>query len=141
MIRLLLFLALTYGAACAQDPTIDHYIAAIAGVETGVRYMGVGDIRGKWSVGQDGEVSPWQLSPAVLADLNVKNKSRRIHSDPVLAESIVRQWLARLHSRYGRWEDVLGAYHRGHGARRGGAAADYADRVINLAHRLASERQ
>lgn len=121
--------------------TLDHIVASVASVETGVRYVGFGEVRGKWSVGSAGEVSPWQLSGDVLRDLGVARKSGKINRDVAYAESLARGWLTTLYGRYGEWGAALQAYHRGHGGRGSVSARDYASRVIALAQRIASEEQ
>lgn len=104
-------------------------LRGIAQVETGTVYHGVGDVRGTWSRGAIGEASPWQLSPAVLRDLRAYDRRHRVHADVVLAESLTRAWLLRLHRATGSWDSAVAAYHAGLGRRSHAFALDYAQRV------------
>lgn len=117
---------------CAQEVP-DRIVAAIAEVETGTKWHSVGDVRGTWARGDIGEVSPWQISPAVLRDLKAYDRRSRVHADPILAESLVRLWLSRLYVATGSWSQAVAAYHAGLGGRHRGYARDYADRVLSLA--------
>ncbi len=122
--------------AMAQGVEVpDRVIAAIAQVETGTEWRGIGDVRGSWNRGDIGEVSPWQISPAVLRDLNAYDRRFRVHADPVLAESLVRLWLGRLYERTGCWSQACAAYHAGLAGRHRGYARDYAARVLAIANR------
>lgn len=131
MLRVLIA-AILSGVSYAQEITIDQIVKAVAQVETGVRWIDTGRIVGRWSVGDAGEVSPWQLSPGLLQDLGKLDARWRIHRDPVLAESLFRLSFTHLLGRTGSYVRALAAYHRGlHGAG-GQEAQDYARRVLNL---------
>lgn len=128
-------LCLTVGGCmrlAAQDVP-DRIVAAIAAVETGTTWRGVGDVRGTWARGGIGEVGPWQMAPSVLRDLKAYDRRSRIHADPILAESLVRLWLSHLYGSTGDWSQAIAAYHAGLGGRHRGYARDYADRVLALA--------
>lgn len=143
MIRpaLLLLLALKVSHAQAQEISIDHFLSALASVETGVTRTGIGEIHGKWSIGKDGEVSCFQISPAVLHDLGLSGQASRIHRDPVYAESVARLWLSRIMGSNGDWHLAAATWNAGPRGRKSRQATDYADRVVNLAQRLAKEQQ
>jgi hypothetical protein len=111
----------------------DRVIAAIAQVETGTEWRDMGDVRGKWSHGGIGEVSPWQLSPAVLRDLKAYDRRHRVHADVVLAESLTRAWLLRLYGVTGCWSQTCAAFHAGLAGRHRPHARAYAERVMALA--------
>ena len=104
-------------------------IRGIAAVETGTDWRDIGDVRGSWSRGSIGEAGPWQLSPAVLRDLRAYDRRHRVHADVVLAESLTRAWLLRLHRITGSWDAAVAAYHAGLGRRTAGFAIEYAERV------------
>jgi hypothetical protein len=116
----------------------DRIVAAIAAVETGTEWRSIGDVRGKWSRGADGEVSPFQLSPAVLTDMGVTNHAR-VHRDTVYAESLARLWLVRCYVKAGNWPDAVARYNAGN-RYRSRTARDYSARVIALASVLLSRR-
>ena len=141
MIRLRLILISILGLthAYTQDINIDHFLSALAQVETGVTRTGIGEIHGRWSLGKDGEVSCFQISPAVLSDLGISRHSSRIHRDPVYAESIARLWLARIMGGNGDWHVAAATWNAGRRGRQSRQAQDYADRVVNLAQQLAKE--
>lgn len=109
----------------------DRIVAAIAAVETGTEWRSIGDVRGKWSRGADGEVSPFQISPSALADMGVSNHSR-VHRDVVYAESLARLWLSRCYAKAGNWPDAVARYNAG-SRYRSRTARDYSARVIALA--------
>ena len=124
---------LLIGHAHGAEPQIDSILSAIVAVETGCVRTGTGEVSGKWSIGEAGEVSPFQLHPRVLQDLGVAHKSGRIHRNPVYAESIARLWLGRLHHRFGNWPDAVAAWNGGAYGMRGRSAQDYSVRVMALA--------
>jgi hypothetical protein len=110
----------------------DAIIAAVALRETGSTWHGVLVQAGPRLVGKDGEVSPWQLSPAVLRDLKVS--VARVRHSPRYAELVCRRWLAHLFLVCGSWPRALAAYHRGtHGTNRADAM-QYAQDCLNLAN-------
>lgn len=124
-------LALIIGCATAA-PSADvpaWVIRGIAQVETGTDWRDLGDVRGTWNRGRIGEAGPWQLSPAVLRDLQAYDRRHRVHADVVLAESLTRAWLVRLHRVAGSWDAAIAAYHAGLGRRTEPFAIDYAERV------------
>lgn len=104
-------------------------LRGIAAVETGTDWRDMGDVRGTWSRGAIGEVGPWQLSPAVLRDLKAYDRRDRVHTCPVLAESLTRAWLLHLRTRTGSWWETCAAYNAGLGNRWSATATDYANRV------------
>jgi hypothetical protein len=104
-------------------------LRGIAAVETGTDWRDMGDVRGSFGRGAIGEVGPWQLSPSVLRDLRAYDRRYRVHADVVLAESLTRAWLLRLHAVTGTWPSAIAAYHAGLGNRRRSYATDYAQRV------------
>lgn len=110
-------------------------IRGIAQVETGTAWHDLGDVRGTWSRGTIGEAGPWQLSPAVLRDLKAYDRRHRVHADVVLAESLTRAWLLRLHRVTGSWDSTVAAYHAGLGRRTAGFAIEYAERVRAVGER------
>jgi hypothetical protein len=120
---------LTIGLCAAEVP--DRILAALVQVESGCEWRGIGDIKGKWARGDDGEVSPFQLAPAALTDMGVTNHAR-VHRDPVYAESLARLWLSRCYVKHGNWAQALAAYNGGtrYRSRR---ARDYSERILNLA--------
>lgn len=129
----LTFLVCRFGLA-VEVP--DRIVAAIVQVESGCEWRGIGDVRGKWSRGADGEVSPFQISPAALSDMGVTNASR-VHRDTVWAESLARLWLSRCFDRHGNWPEAVAAYNAG-SRYRSRSARDYACRVIALAESTAN---
>lgn len=141
VIRLALTITLTLslGMLHASEITFDHIIKAVAQVETGVTWVRTGVIVGRWRTGGAGEVSPWQLSPALLRDLGELGHRGRIARDPALSEQIFKRVYWRLYSRLGSHEAALGAYHRGLGSRTSPDAVDYAQRVLNLVHSYEAE--
>ena len=124
----------------AQDITIDHALGAIVAVESGCTRVGMGQISGRWEVGADGEVSPFQLHQRLLRDLGVAGKSARIHRDTVYAESISRLILERLYNRFGNWPDTFAAWNGGPNGYKRRMARDYSVRCMNISHRLAAEK-
>lgn len=135
MIRLLLaiclFALVLIGAVVTAAETPDRIIAALVQVESGCEWRGIGNIKGTWARGADGEVSPFQLAPAALTDMGVTNHAR-VHRDPVYAESLARLWLSRCYAKHGNWPQALAAYNAG-SRYRSRSARDYADRILNLA--------
>jgi hypothetical protein len=130
---LLLLLLLLLPLACAVEVP-DSIIRGLVMVESGCEWRSVGDVRGKWSHGADGEVSPFQLAPAALSDMGVTNHAR-VHRDVVYAESLARLWLAKCYRKHGNWRDALGQWNAG--SRFSSATGrNYADRVLNLAGSL-----
>lgn len=125
----LLCIALASPAKAAETP--DRIIAALVQVESGCEWRGIGNIKGTWARGADGEVSPFQLAPAALTDMGVTNHAR-VHRDPVYAESLARLWLSRCYAKHGNWPQALAAYNAG-SRYRSRSARDYADRILNLA--------
>ena len=123
---------LTIGLCAVEVP--DRIVAAIAAVETGTEWRNTGDVRGKWSRGADGEVSPFQLSPAALTDMGVTNHAR-VHRDVVYAESLARLWLVRCYAKAGNWPDAVARFNAG-SRYRSRAARDYAERVLAIASAL-----
>jgi hypothetical protein len=92
----------------------DWVLAGIAAVETRSLYRN-GELvhyRDRRD-GADGEVGPWQLSPAALSDLGVLNLRERIRREPVLAESMTRAWLLRCYRRTGDWLRAVAFFHTG----------------------------
>lgn len=122
----LAFLVCRFGLASDVPAWV---LRGIAAVETGTDWRDMGDVRGKWSRGAIGEVGPWQLSPDVLRDLKAYDRRFRIHSCPVLAESLTRAWLLHLYARTGSWQEACAAFHAGLGRRSEGFAVAYAERV------------
>ena len=121
-------------ARCSAVDVPDRIVAAIAAVETGTRWHSIGDVRGKWSRGADGEVSPFQLSPSALTDMGVTNHTR-VHRDTVYAESLARLWLVRCYVKAGNWPDAVARYNAGT-RYRSRTARDYSARVIALSSEL-----
>ena len=107
----------------------DSIIYAVAMRETGSEWRGHLVRRGREWVGSD--VSPWQLSRALLHDLGAS--VARASRDPAYAETIVRRWLAHLLAVTGSWPRALAAYHRGLRRTDTAAARQYADDCLNLA--------
>ncbi len=135
---LIVFVALTSFGCVAMASGVeipDRIIAALVQVESGCEWRGIGDVRGKWSRGSDGEVSPFQLSPAALIDMGASDRTARIHRDPVLAESFARLWLSRCYERSGNWPEALSRYNAG-SRYRSRTARDYSTRVLALAAEL-----
>lgn len=125
MLRALLLLTLwTYSHAA--DITLDQAIAAIEEVETGSRHPYTHRVLD----GRSGEVSCWQISPAVCHDLRISRS--RCRKDPVYAEGAVRKWLNHLLHTCGTWDRAFRVYHRGRGGMGSAEAADYAQRCLNL---------
>ena len=132
-LSLLCAIALTF-AVCRFGLAVevpDRIVAAIAAVETGTEWRNTGDVRGKWSRGADGEVSPFQLSPAALTDMGVTNHAR-VHRDVVYAESLARLWLVRCYAKAGNWPDAVARFNAGN-RYRSRTARDYSTRVLALA--------
>jgi hypothetical protein len=124
-------LALFLCAACQGAEVPDAIIRGLVMVESGCEWRSMGDIRGKWERGADAEVSPFQLSPAALSDMRVRD-ANRVHRDVVYAESLARLWLSRCYQRHGNWPEALAAYNGGSRYRTRGAK-DYAARILNIA--------
>ena len=120
---------LCFAAGLAASEVPPWVLRGIAAVETGTDWRDIGDVRGTFGRGAIGEVGPWQLSPAALRDLRAYDRRWRIHADVVLAESLTRAWLLRLHRVTGSWPTAVAAYHAGLGNRRASFAIDYAERV------------
>ncbi len=135
----LLALAAHVPQAPASEITIEEVLTGIAAVETGYTRHGIGSGKGTWSVGQSGEVSPWQIHPSVLRDLGLHAKSARINRDIVYAESIARLWLGRLYIRFGNWPDSVAAWNGGPRGLERRSARDYSDRVMNIATDIAHQ--
>jgi hypothetical protein len=114
---------------CAQEVP-DSILRALVQVESGCDWRGIGDVRGHWSRGADGEVSCFQLSPAALSDMGVTN-SARVHRDVVYAESLARLWLSRCYEKHGDWATALACYNSG-SRYRSRKARDYSARIIAL---------
>ncbi len=129
---LLAFLFCRFGLA-SENPSMDKVVAAVAMVESGATWKDTGTVTGSWSLGGAGEISHWQITAAVLSDLQLTGKTRKIASDPVYAESVFRLWYSRLLHATGSHREALAAYHRGLGGRHRRDARDYAQRVLNLA--------
>ena len=114
-----------------EIPVVPEWaIAGIAAVETGSTYRDgmLVHYRDRRD-GADGEVGPWQLTPAALSDLGVLHLRPRIRTEPVLAESMMRAGLLRCYQRTGDWHTAVAIYHTGpRGDRRRGRS--YADRVL-----------
>src|SRR3954467_14068089 len=123
-----LLLMAAVAAACAQDVP-DWCLRGICAVESGCDWRSTGDVRGRWDRGAIGEVSCFQLSPAVLRDLHAYDRRHRVHADPVFAESLTRAWLLRLYGVTGSWPEACAAYHAGLGRRAESFAVTYAARV------------
>ncbi len=130
---LVCFLVCFFGLAgkAKAEEVPDRIIAALVQVESGCEWRGIGDIKGKWARGDDGEVSPFQLAPAALTDMGVTNHAR-VHRDVVYAESLARLWLSRCYVKHGNWADALSAYNAG-SRYRSRSARDYSVRILNLA--------
>lgn len=132
-------IALGAAHAKAQEITLCHYLSAIVQVESGCVRRDLGEIEGAWRVGGDGEVSPFQITPDVLRSIGFGSKIWRVHKDPALAESAARLWIGQLRAKHPHPADWLAAWNGGLSGYRGKAARRYADRVIALAQRLATE--
>lgn len=140
MIRALFTLTLAWSCYAQEIP--DAIVAAVAMVESGSTWVDTGDVRGGWKRGEYGEISHWQFTDAVLADLGLTAiQKRKVASDPVYAESVFRLWYSRLLLRTGSHAMALAAYHRGLGGRHRKDARDYAERALNIAQRLADEKK
>ena len=116
--------------------TIESALSAIVQVESGCTRLGMGSISGRWGIGQDGEVSPFQIHISVLRDLGVEGKRDRIHRDIVYAESIARLILTRYYNRFGNWPETFAAWNGGANGYQRRVARDYSRRVMNLASSL-----
>lgn len=129
-----LFALLLIGALVTAADVPDRIVAAVAMVETGATWRDTGDIKGKWTHGDAGEISHWQITGAVLEDLGLSAaQKRKIASDTVYAESVFRLWYSGLLRKTGSHAEALAAYHRGLGGRTRRDARDYAARVLALA--------
>lgn len=124
---LIITVSLTVGLSAQDVPA--WVVRGIAAVETGTEWTDIGNVRGTWERGAIGEVGPWQLSPAVLRDLKAYDRRERVHTCPVLAESLTRAWLLHLYARTGSWWEACAAYNAGLGNRWSASATDYANRV------------
>ena len=108
----------------------DAILGAIAAKETGsVWRSGKLVHRGLADNGED--VSPWQLSRAVLHDLRADRS--RAADDYRYAQSLARIWLARLYRVAGSWPRALAAYHCGLRKADTARGRAYAGDVLNLA--------
>lgn len=134
LLTVALCIGCTASAAAVEVP--DRIVAAIAAVETSTEWRSIGDVRGTFARGDIGEVSPWQISPAVLRDMRAYDRRHRVHADPVFAESLVRLWLGRLYLTTGNWPEAVAAYHAGLRGRHRSYAREYADRVLAVASTL-----
>ena len=115
---------------CAQEVP-DAIIRGLVAVESGASWKSAGEIDGKWKRGAIGEVSNFQLSPAVLTDLRLSPSQRaRVATSPIYAESIARLWLSRCFAKHGSWRDALSRYNAGN-RWRSVKARDYADRILS----------
>ena len=115
---------------CAQEVP-DAIIRGLVAVESGASWKSAGEIDGKWKRGAIGEVSNFQLSPAVLSDLKLSPSQRaRVATSPIYAESIARLWLSRCFAKHGNWRDALSRYNAG-SRWRSAKARDYADRILS----------
>ena len=139
MTRPLILLSLCWSLYAAQEITIEHALRAIAEIESGCVVEASGKVTGRWTIGQDGELSMFQIHPSVLRQLGIWNKADKIHKDPVYASSIARLWLGLLLRKYGNYHDSLAAWNGGHGCRGSKAAQDYAARALALTEKLAQE--
>jgi hypothetical protein len=122
---------LLYCRFCFAVEVPDSIIRGLVMVESGCEWRDTGDIRGKWSIGADAEVSPFQLSHAALSDMGVTNHAR-VHRDTVYAESLARLWLARCYAKAGNRPDAVARYNAG-SRYRSRTARDYSARVLALA--------
>jgi hypothetical protein len=105
----------------------DQVIKGICAVESGCSWD-AGQISGHYSISETGDVSPFQLSPAVLHQLGYRRLGY-VHAHPELAERLARKWLSHLYVVTGSWNKAVAAYHVGmHGNRSVGRA--YAARVL-----------
>jgi hypothetical protein len=110
----------------------DWAIRGIAACETGTHWTDIGQLdRKTWPASSTGAVSPWHISLAVLDDLGVLGKAARIHRDPVLAESYVRQHLLHLYSVTGDWREAVAAWRAGLQDRHRPVAVEYSQRAFN----------
>ena len=112
------------------DDVPDSIIYAIAMRESGYDWS-PGMLRHIVRVSSTGDVSPWQISPAVIRDL--KANKARARTDARYAESLARRWLAHLFQVTRSWRQALAAYHAGLQARQTPRAQAYADQCLNLA--------
>lgn len=131
LLVLIAFGALSANHASGQDTVPDWVVRGIAAVETGVHWRDTGDLDGAWARSSTNDVSPWGISPAVLADLRLSAHADRLHRDPVYAESITRRWLLHLHSITGSWLQTCAAWRAGLRGRHRAWARDYAERARN----------
>ena len=117
-------------AADGNDAVPEWVVAGIAAVETGSDYHAGHLIRYRdRRDGAAGEVGPWQLSPAVLADLHALAEQDRVRSDPAFSERLVRKWLLRCRrAAQGDWDAAIAVYHTGPGGSRR-LGKEYAARV------------
>ena len=139
-IKSTLLALLLIGHAHAQEITIEDALSAIVSVETGCVRVDIGHIRGRWSYGSGGEVSCFQIHPSVLAHLRLSEKSARIHSDPVYAESVARLWFIHLLQKHGNYHDSFAAWNGGDRGSHRRSAQDYAARAVAIATQYAKER-
>lgn len=128
-LTLALCLAATPKANGVEVP--DAIIRALVMVESGATWKNTGDISGNWARGKAGEISHFQLSRSVIADMGATPKARRIAADPVLAESFARLWLSRCYDLAGNWPEAVARYNAG-SRYRSRVARDYSARVIAL---------
>lgn len=121
----------------AAEITTDHIVAAVCQIETGTIWLGPGKIKGKAHRGAAGETGPWQMMPYCLRELG--RDPERNESSVLYAEKSFRLWYAKLLKIHGSHEEALAAYHRGARGKNKKEARFYAERVLNLAGRLANE--
>ncbi len=132
---IVLALAVCLLARCHAVEVPDGIIRGIVAVETGAEWHDIGDITGTWAVGDDGEISHFQLSPIALRQMKVTDKAIRIACEPILAESYARLFLVICYQKRGNWSDAVATYHRWNGYR-SAEAKDYAKRVLANASTL-----
>ena len=109
----------------------DSIIYAVAMRETGAVWSGSVVRVGLPDRRDGGDVSPWQLSRAVLLDMRASRT--RARTDLRYAEQIARRWLAHLFNVTHNWRTALAAYHCGLRATQTRRAQSYADQCLNLA--------
>jgi hypothetical protein len=131
-------LILCWSQCHAQEITIDHITAAVCQVESGTIWKSAGVVSGSFGAGASGEIGPWQCMPYVIRDLG--RSESRARSSVAYSESVFRLWYGRLYARTGSHHEALAAYHRGYSGRNRKDAKAYAERALNLAHRLAAEK-